>query len=73
MFGPPHFAHALAAESVARTAHDGLSCSRKREHVLAIESAKAKTRVGRIEKALAVLRDQEPGVDTAVIALWLGA
>jgi hypothetical protein len=45
---------------VARTAHDRLSYSRNREHVLAIESAKtADTRVRPIEKAPAMLRDQE--------------
>jgi uncharacterized protein YdeI (YjbR/CyaY-like superfamily) len=57
---PADFARALDADSVARTAYDRLSYSRKREHVLAIESAQAETRVRRIEKALAMLRG--PGV-----------
>jgi hypothetical protein len=58
---PADFARALDADPAARTAYDRLSCSRKREHVLAIESAKkAETRIRRIEKALARLRDQEP-------------
>jgi Bacteriocin-protection, YdeI or OmpD-Associated len=56
---PADFARALDADSVVRTADHRLSCSRKREHVLAIESAKAETRVRRIEKALAMLRYQE--------------
>ncbi len=57
---PADFARALDADPVARTAYDRLSYSRKREHVLAIESAKkAETRIRRIEKAVATLRDQE--------------
>jgi uncharacterized protein YdeI (YjbR/CyaY-like superfamily) len=57
---PADFARALDADPVARTAYDRLSYGRKREHVLAIESAKkAETRMRRIEKVLAVLRDQE--------------
>src|SRR4029453_6108489 len=56
---PADFARALDADPVARTAYDRLSYGRKREHVLAIESAKrAATRRQRIEKALALLRDQ---------------
>jgi hypothetical protein len=52
---PAAFARAPDADPVARTAHD-----RKREHVLAIESAKkVETRIRRIENALAALRDQE--------------
>jgi hypothetical protein len=54
------FARALDADPVARTAYDRLSHSRKREHVLAIESAKKpETRIRLIEKALAMLRDQD--------------
>src|SRR5262245_6928725 len=54
---PADFACALDADPVARTAYDRLSHSHKREHVLAIESAKrAETRMRRIEKALATLR-----------------
>ena len=61
MAEPADFARALDADPVARTAYDRLSYSRKREHVLAIESAKkAETRQRLIEKALATLRDQEP-------------
>jgi uncharacterized protein YdeI (YjbR/CyaY-like superfamily) len=57
---PADFARALDADPVARTAYDRLSYSRKREHVLAIESGKkAETRRRLIEKALAMLRDQE--------------
>jgi hypothetical protein len=37
---PADFAEALDADPVARTAYDRLSYGRKREHVLAIESAK---------------------------------
>jgi hypothetical protein len=56
---PADFAEALDADPVARTAYDRVSYGRKREHVLAIESAKrAATRRQRIEKALALLRDQ---------------
>ncbi|MFI7063699.1 YdeI/OmpD-associated family protein [Kribbella sp. NPDC050124] len=60
---PPDFTQALDADPVARTAYDGLSYSRRREHVLAIESAKKpETRARVIEKALATLRDKEsPG------------
>ena len=54
---PADFACALDADSVARAAYDRLAYSHKREHVLAIESAKAETRVRRIEKAPAILRD----------------
>ena len=47
-----------AADPVANAAYDRLPDSRKREHVLAIESAKkAETRMRLIEKALAVLRE----------------
>jgi Bacteriocin-protection, YdeI or OmpD-Associated/Domain of unknown function (DUF1905) len=57
---PPDFARALDADPVARTAYDRLSYSRKREHVLAIESAKkAETPIRLIEEALAMLQDQE--------------
>jgi antitoxin component of MazEF toxin-antitoxin module len=56
---PADFASALDADPVARTAYDRLPYGRKREHVLAIESAK-KARTRRIETALAMLRDQEP-------------
>jgi uncharacterized protein YdeI (YjbR/CyaY-like superfamily) len=57
---PADFARALDAAPVARTAYDRLSYGRKREHVLAIESAKkAERSMRRIEKVLLVLRDQE--------------
>lgn len=70
---PADFARALHADPVARTAYDRLSCSRKREHVLAIESAKrAETRIRLIEKALAMLRDQEPAVGRAARAKTRG-
>jgi uncharacterized protein YdeI (YjbR/CyaY-like superfamily) len=57
---PADFARALDADPAARTAYGRLSDSRKRQHVLAIERAKkAETRMRQIEKALAVLRNQE--------------
>jgi uncharacterized protein YdeI (YjbR/CyaY-like superfamily) len=57
---PADFARALDADPAARTAYDRLSYSRKRERVLAIESAKKpQTRKRLIAKALAMLRDQE--------------
>ena len=47
----------MLADPVARAAYDGLSRSRKRERLLAIESAKKpETRQRRIEKAIAMLR-----------------
>jgi Bacteriocin-protection, YdeI or OmpD-Associated/Domain of unknown function (DUF1905) len=66
---PPDFARALDADPVARTAYNRLSNTRKREHVLAIESAKKdETRIRRIEKALATLRDQESAGGRAATA-----
>jgi uncharacterized protein YdeI (YjbR/CyaY-like superfamily) len=57
---PADFARALKTDPIARTAYDRLPDGRKREHVRAIESAKKpETRVRRIEKALATLRDLE--------------
>lgn len=57
MTEPEDFAHALDADPTARAAYDRLSHSRKRQHVLAIESAKKpETRARRIEKALESLR-----------------
>ena len=59
---PADFARALDADPAARAAYDRLSSSRKREHVLAIESAKkAETRRRRIEKAIATLREHITG------------
>jgi uncharacterized protein YdeI (YjbR/CyaY-like superfamily) len=56
---PADFARVLNADPVAGAAYHRLSYSRKREHVLAIESAKkAETRQRLIEKALAMLGDQ---------------
>ena len=58
---PADFAGALDADPAARTAYDRLPVSRKREHLLAIEGAKKpETRKRRIDKALAMLRSQEP-------------
>jgi uncharacterized protein YdeI (YjbR/CyaY-like superfamily) len=55
---PADFARALDADPVARAAYDRLAYSHKREHVLAIESAKKpETRARRIETAVAMLRD----------------
>lgn len=66
---PADFARALDADPAARTAYDRLSYGRKREHVLAIEKAKKpQTRVQRIEKALATLRDQEAAAGRAARA-----
>jgi hypothetical protein len=54
---PPDFVRALDADPIARCAYDRLAYSHKREHVLAIESAKKpETRARRIEKAMATLR-----------------
>ncbi|MFB8003294.1 YdeI/OmpD-associated family protein [Nocardia sp. NPDC056000] len=54
---PEDFTAALDADPVARAAYDSLSHSRKREHVLSIESAKKpETRQRRIEKAITTLR-----------------
>jgi hypothetical protein len=58
---PEDFARALDADPVARAAFDRLAYSHRREHVLAIESAKKpETRARRIEAAVAMLRDGEP-------------
>jgi hypothetical protein len=58
---PADFARALGADLVARAAYDRLAYNRKREHVRAIESAKRpETRTRRIEKAIAMLRDDSP-------------
>jgi Bacteriocin-protection, YdeI or OmpD-Associated/Domain of unknown function (DUF1905) len=57
---PGDFARALDADPAARAAYDRLAYSHKREHVIAIESAKKpETRKRRIEKAVAMLRDEE--------------
>jgi hypothetical protein len=54
---PEDFAQALDADPTARAAYDRLAYTHKREHVLAIESArKAETRERRIQKALEMLR-----------------
>ena len=47
---PADDAGALDADPVARAAYDRLPYGRKRGHVLAIESAKAETRIRRIER-----------------------
>jgi hypothetical protein len=70
---PADFARALDANPSARTAYDRLSSSRKREHVLAIDSAKKpETRIRLIDKALAMLRDQEPAGGRAARAKTRG-
>lgn len=57
---PADFARALDADPAARAGYDRLAYSHKREHVIAIESAKKpETRKRRIEKAVVMLRDQE--------------
>lgn len=54
---PEDLARALDADPTARAAYDSLAYSHRREHVLAIESAKrAETRERRIEKVLEMLR-----------------
>ncbi|HEX8001687.1 MAG TPA: YdeI/OmpD-associated family protein [Mycobacteriales bacterium] len=54
---PDDLRRALDADPVARESWDRLSYSHRRQHVLAIEQAKApETRRRRIEKALAMLR-----------------
>jgi hypothetical protein len=54
---PPDFMAALDADPVARAGYDGLTTSRQRELLRAIESAKKpETRQRRIEKAIATLR-----------------
>jgi hypothetical protein len=70
---PADFARALDADPAARTAYDRLAYSHKRQHVLAIESAKKpETRARLIEKALAMLRDQEPAAGRAARAKTRG-
>ena len=70
---PAAFARALDADPAARTAYDHLTYSHQREHVLAIESAKKpETRARWIEKALAMLRDQEPAKGRAARAKTRG-
>ena len=70
---PADFARALAAGPVARTAYDRLSYGHQREHVRAIESAKKpETRARRIEKAVAMLRNQEPAGGRATRAKTRG-
>lgn len=60
---PADFARALDSDQVARAAYDRLAYSHKRRHVHAIESAKKpETPTRRIEKALAILREESaPG------------
>jgi hypothetical protein len=56
---PADFAQALDADPLARAAYNRLSYGLKLQQVRAIESAKKpETRTRRIEKALAMLRDQ---------------
>jgi Bacteriocin-protection, YdeI or OmpD-Associated/Domain of unknown function (DUF1905) len=63
---PADFARALDSDPVARAAYDSLAHSHKRRHVHAIESAKKpETRSRRIEKALAMLREQESATGRA--------
>jgi uncharacterized protein YdhG (YjbR/CyaY superfamily) len=59
---PADFARALSADPIARAAYDRLPDGRKGQHVRAIENAKKpETRMRRIEKTLAALRDSESG------------
>lgn len=58
---PADFAAALDAEPAARRTFDGLSYSSRSWHVLSIEGAKTnETRVRRIEKSVATLREGRP-------------
>jgi hypothetical protein len=60
---PADFARALKADPIARAAFDGLAHMHKREHVLAIESAKRpETRARRIARAVEMLRQQDLAV-----------
>jgi bacteriocin resistance YdeI/OmpD-like protein len=53
---------------MARAAYDRLAHSHKRQHVHAIESAKKpETRTRRIEKAVAMLREQEAAAGRAAL------
>ena len=66
---PVDFTRALDVDPVARAAYDRLAYSHKREHVRAIESAKKpETRTRRIEKAVAMLREQESATSPAARA-----
>jgi hypothetical protein len=57
---PDDFARALDADPAARAAYDALAFSHRREHVLAVDSAKKpETRQRRIEAALAMLHAGE--------------
>jgi Bacteriocin-protection, YdeI or OmpD-Associated/Domain of unknown function (DUF1905) len=57
---PADFAGALSADPIAHSAYDRLPDGRRRQHVRAIESAKRpETRIRRIEKTLATLRNLE--------------
>ena len=56
---PPDLSEALAADPVATAAWEKLSYSRKRQHTLAIEGAKAAdTKARRVAKAIAALRGE---------------
>lgn len=58
---PADFAAALDAEPAARRTFDALSNSNKKWHTLNIEGAKSEeTRVRRIEKSIAILREGRP-------------
>lgn len=55
---PPELAEALVADSVAAEAWNTLSYSRKRQHTLAIEGAKAaETKARRVAKTIAALHE----------------
>lgn len=57
---PPDFARALGTNTAARAYFEGLSFTHQREYVDWITSAKRDaTRVGRIEKAIAMLEQQK--------------
>jgi uncharacterized protein YdeI (YjbR/CyaY-like superfamily) len=64
---------ALYADPVARTAYGHLSYGHQRQHVRAIESAKKpEMRARRIEKAVVMLRNQEPAGGLAARAKTQG-
>jgi hypothetical protein len=59
---PSDLAEALDGDPVARQRFDGLSYSRQRAHVLAVESAKtAQTRQRRVAKAISMLAENPAG------------
>src|SRR5262249_7712811 len=66
---PEDFARALDADPVARNTYDTLAYSHKGGHVGAIETAKKpETRIRRIERAVAMLRERDSAGGRAIRA-----